>query len=97
MSQLNYVPFEIPDRAKQPRFIQNKAGKLECRFVNVRVEKSNAMMLRGMEGSVLGVWVAHGEGRCLWPDEEIEKEAVARGCVALRYADNEGEVRAGRR
>ena len=26
MSQINYVPFTIADKAKQPRFIQNKAG-----------------------------------------------------------------------
>lgn len=65
MSQINYVPFPLPDRAKQPRFIQNRAGKLECRVVNVRIEKSQSVLLRGMEGSTLGVWIAHGEGRCL--------------------------------
>ena len=60
MSQINYVPFTITDKAKQPRFIQNKAGKLECRFVNVKIEKSNSVLLKGMEGSILGVWSAHG-------------------------------------
>ena len=48
MSQINYVPFRIADRAKQPRFIQNKAGKLECRFVNVKIEQSNSIFTRGM-------------------------------------------------
>ena len=92
MSQINYVPFPLPDRAKQPRFIQNRAGKLECRVVNVRIEKSQSVLLRGMEGSTLGVWIAHGEGRCYWPDAEVKAEAERQGCVAMKYVDNEGNV-----
>ena len=64
MAQLNFVPWKGIEEAKQPRFIQNKSGRFESRFVNVRVEKSNAIMLQGMEDSTLGVWVVHGEGRC---------------------------------
>lgn len=84
MSQINYVPFAIEDRSKQPRFIQNKAGKLECRFVNVRIEKSNSIFLRGMEGSTLGVWIAHGEGQCYWPTPG--DQAQGRGKRMRRHA-----------
>ena len=73
-----------------PRFIQNKAGKLECRFVNVKIEQSNSIFTRGMEGSTLGVWIAHGEGQCYWPDEAVKQQAFDRGCIAMRYVDNEG-------
>ncbi|NXV06817.1 PUR4 synthase, partial [Cettia cetti] len=40
----------------------NLSGRFESRFVSVRVEPGPALMLRGMEGATLGVWVAHGEG-----------------------------------
>ncbi len=40
----------------------NKSGRFESRFVSVGILPSPAIMLRGMEGSALGVWVAHGEG-----------------------------------
>ena len=40
------------------------AAGFESRFVNVRDLLSGHIMLQGMEGSTLGVWVAHGEGRC---------------------------------
>lgn len=40
----------------------NESERFECRFSTVRIEKSKAMMLQGMSDSVLGVWVAHGEG-----------------------------------
>ena len=65
---------------------------LESRFVNVRVEKSNAIMLQGMEGSTLGVWVAHGEGRCFWPDDAVKEEVMRQNCVALKYVDDDGNV-----
>ena len=32
-------------------------------FPSVRIEKTNAVMLDGMEGSTLGVWCSNGEGR----------------------------------
>ena len=92
MAQLNFVPWKGIEEAKQPRFIQNKSGRFESRFVNVRVEKSNAIMLQGMEGSTLGVWVAHGEGRCFWPDDAVKEEALKQNCVALRYVDDDGNV-----
>ncbi|XP_030826570.1 LOW QUALITY PROTEIN: phosphoribosylformylglycinamidine synthase-like, partial [Camarhynchus parvulus] len=40
---------------------RNASGRFESRFVTVRVEPGPALMLRGMEGARLGVWVAHGE------------------------------------
>ncbi|NXI37608.1 PUR4 synthase, partial [Galbula dea] len=40
----------------------NLSGRFESRFVTVRVEPGPALMLQGMHGSCLGVWVAHGEG-----------------------------------
>lgn len=40
----------------------NKSGRFESRFSTVKIHKSSAIMLRGMEDSQLGIWVAHGEG-----------------------------------
>ena len=91
MAQLGVVPFANLPMEKQPRFVQNKSGRFESRFVNVRVEHSNAIMLQGMEGSTLGVWVAHGEGRCFWPDQSVHDEAVKQNCVVMKYVDDDGE------
>ena len=87
MAQLIFVPWKGIEEAKQPRFIQNKSGCFESRFVNVHVEKSNAIMLQGMEGSTLGVWVAHGEGFYLFTTT-VKEEAMLQNCVALKNADN---------
>lgn len=40
----------------------NDSRRFESRFTSIKIEKSNSLMLRGMENSILGVWVAHGEG-----------------------------------
>lgn len=42
------------------------------------------MLLAGMEGSSLGVWVAHGEGRAHFPDPASRKSAVDGGLAPVR-------------
>jgi phosphoribosylformylglycinamidine synthase len=49
-------------------------------------------MLNGMEGSVLGVWVAHGEGKAFFPDNDIFEEVVDTALAPIHYADNHGEL-----
>lgn len=46
--------------------------------------------MNGMEGSCLGVWVAHGEGRFTFENESLLKEIREKGLVPLTYADDEG-------
>lgn len=54
--------------SSRSRMEHNVSHKFESAFLSLRVEPSNAVMLRGLEGSRLGVWVAHGEGRFSLPD-----------------------------
>lgn len=49
-------------------------------------------MLQGMAGSVVGIWVAHGEGRCLLPDEDVEARVLDNDLAPLRYADPHGRA-----
>ena len=42
--------------------------------------------------ALLGVWVAHGEGRCFWPDDAVKEEAMRQNCVALKYVDDDDNV-----
>ena len=45
------------------RMSHNESGKFESTFVGLRVEKSNSVVLKALEGSTIGAWVAHGEGK----------------------------------
>lgn len=63
----------------------NLSERFECRWSTVKIENSPSIMLRGMEGSVLGIWVAHGEGRFIFR-EELLKSLERNNCLPIRYA-----------
>lgn len=93
MALLGWVPFAppgsagAPPPAAQPRFVHNASGRFESRFSTVRIaEGTPALLFKGMEGSVLGVWVAHGEGRLHFPDPAL----AAAASVPLHYCDDDG-------
>lgn len=89
---LGWVPWQgIPDK-RQPRFIQNRSGRFESRFAAVRILKSPALMLKGMEGSALGIWVAHGEGRAHFPDDNIYREVMSKNLAPIRFMDDSGKI-----
>ncbi|XP_027169020.1 probable phosphoribosylformylglycinamidine synthase, chloroplastic/mitochondrial [Coffea eugenioides] len=75
----------------QPRFIHNESRRFECRFTSVRIEESPAMMFKGMEGSTLGVWAAHGEGRAFFPDEGVWNSVLNSKLAPVRYCDDDGK------
>jgi len=88
---LGWVPWKgIPDHL-QPRFVQNTSGRFESRWVTVKILESPAIMFRGMEGSILGVWVAHGEGRLASPDPSLIDEVIHKKLVSLVFVDDEGK------
>lgn len=55
--------FLFPPLGNEVVLTHNKSGRFESRFVSVGIQESPSIWLQGMEGSALGVWVAHGEGR----------------------------------
>ncbi|MCX8026872.1 MAG: phosphoribosylformylglycinamidine synthase [Thermodesulfovibrionales bacterium] len=92
MALLGWVPYRGIADTRQPRFIHNVSGRFESRFLNVMILKSNAIMLSGMEESILGVWIAHGEGRAYFPDEDILQVVLRDGLAPIRYVDTEGNI-----
>ncbi|CAA3006804.1 probable phosphoribosylformylglycinamidine synthase, chloroplastic mitochondrial [Olea europaea subsp. europaea] len=74
----------------QPRFIHNESGRFECRFTSVKIEKSPAIMFKGMEGSTLGVWAAHGEGRAYFPDDGVFNSILKSNLAPVKYSDDDG-------
>jgi phosphoribosylformylglycinamidine synthase len=92
MALLGWIPWRgIADHV-QPRFVRNASGRFESRFVTVRIEQSPAIMFREMMGSVLGVWMAHGEGRAWFPDPAVLERVEREHLVPLRFADDDGRA-----
>lgn len=71
----------------QPRFIRNTSGRFESRWVQVEILPSPSILLRGMEGSKLGVWVAHGEGRLIYPLKWVGERVKEHNLAPLAFVD----------
>ena len=63
---------------QQPKMLHNDSGKFECIFTAVTIQKSKAIMLNRLEGSTLGIWAAHGEGKFSFPQEESNYQIPAK-------------------
>jgi len=91
LALLGLVPWRGLDDAVQPRFVSNASGRFESRFAAVRILDSPSLFLRGMAGSILGIWLQHGEGRASFPRSETLDEVLERRLAPVRYVDDEGE------
>lgn len=82
----------IPGAEGFPRFVRNRSEQFEARLALVRVEKSRSVLLQGMEGSLLPIAVAHGEGRAEFADDAARSGFESSGRVAVRWVDSHGNV-----
>lgn len=61
----------LPDRTIGDRrcaLLQNSSARFESRWVELLVSESDCMWTQGLEGRILRMPVAHGEGRLFWKD-----------------------------
>ncbi len=92
MALLGWVPWQGINNTEQPRFIHNVSGRFESRFSTVKILPSPSIMLSEMAGSVLGIWVAHGEGRAHFPDENILEKIEKDNLAPVRYVEDNNEI-----
>jgi len=85
-------PASSPSSQQQQQtiFTHNESGRFESRFSAVKLMESPAIMLQGMEGSTLGVWVAHGEGRPHFSSPELQQDILDQNLAPIRYVDDSG-------
>ena len=80
----------IPGADHWPHFVRNQSEQFEARVAMVEVQKSDSVMLSGMEGSRMPIAIAHGEGHAEFASE-ADLEAVNKSAtIALRFVDNFG-------
>jgi phosphoribosylformylglycinamidine synthase len=81
----------IPGAEAWPRFVRNRSEQYEARLSLVRVPRSNSVLFAGMQGSVLPIAVAHGEGQAEFDSNSSASRLLSEGLAALQYVDNRGE------
>ncbi len=73
----------------QATLANNDSGHFECRWIDLKVENTNAcVFLEGMNG-VVSYQVAHGEGKFFAPPSTLEK-IEDQHLVVFRYSDASG-------
>lgn len=70
----------IKSKGKTQAMAHNESGKFESAYLNVEVPQNNAVMLSTLSGSKLGIWIAHGEGKFIFEDNEKEYN------IAMKYS-----------
>ena len=80
----------IPGAHHWPHFERNLSEQYEARFTRVEILRSPSILFTGMEGSLIPIVTAHGEGRAVFKDAKSEE-----GCRylnAARFVDNRGRA-----
>jgi phosphoribosylformylglycinamidine synthase len=80
----------IPGATDWPRFVRNRSEQFEGRTSQVAIERSPSLFFAGMEGSLLPIAVAHGEGRAEFA--AADGPARVASLVAMRFVTTSGAV-----
>jgi phosphoribosylformylglycinamidine synthase len=82
----------VPGAASWPRFVRNRGEQFEGRFSLTELQRSPSIFLAGMDGSLLPIAVAHGEGRAEFASDEAALAFSASGLVIARYVEGNRKV-----
>jgi len=86
---MSHIKEIIPGAELWPQFIKNESEQFEARFVSVELKKNNSPFFTGMEGSILPIAVAHGEGRVEFTNNNDIESVQAKDLVTMSYVNNQ--------
>jgi phosphoribosylformylglycinamidine synthase len=66
------------DHEQKPKMLHNDSKKHESGFTSVTIQENNSVMLSGLAGTTLGVWISHGEGKFQLPNAEDQYQIVGK-------------------
>jgi phosphoribosylformylglycinamidine synthase len=89
MSNLHEI---IPGAERWPHFVRNASEQFEARVAMVQIPQNPSILLNGMQGSMMPIAVAHGEGRAEFRDEAHVEQIILDKQVALCFVDNRGDL-----
>jgi phosphoribosylformylglycinamidine synthase len=78
----------IPGAEAWPRFVRNRSEQYEARLTLTRVPDSRSVLFAGMQGSVLPIVVAHGEGQADFDAGTDAQGLLASRLVTLQFVDH---------
>ena len=82
----------VPGAATWPRFVRNRGEQFEGRFSLLELAKSPSIFFDGMDGSMLPIAVAHGEGRAEFANDGDAQRFSQAGLVSARYIEGNRKI-----
>jgi phosphoribosylformylglycinamidine synthase len=89
MSNLHDI---IPGAEHWPHFVRNASEQFEARVARVQIPQNPSIFLQGMQGSMLPIAVAHGEGLAEFRSPAHIDQVIIDKQVALCFVDNRGDL-----
>ena len=77
----------IPGSTNWPNFERNFSDQFEARLAQVKIKKTNSILLNNMDGWTLPVASAHGEGRANFQGDDLEK-LKDQNQIAINFVDS---------
>lgn len=78
--------------AEKATLIFNESAHFECRWIRLRIEESNSAFTKGLEGTIIELPVAHGEGKFVVQNNDVLDALERKRQVVFRYAHPGGIV-----
>jgi len=82
----------IPGATIWPKFKRNASEQFEARVPLVRINPTPSIFFRGLEGSILPIPVAHGEGLAAFDHHDDVKNVFKSELVVGQFVDNRHEL-----
>ncbi len=82
----------IPGAERWPHFVRNTSEQFEARTVMVQIPQNPSIFFAGMQGSMLPIVVAHGEGRAEFRSSEDIHRAILDQVIAMCFVDSRGNL-----
>lgn len=89
--RMGYLPWHMKP-AEDVSLIFNDSGHFECRWIKVRVAKSNCVFTQGLEQTVFDMPVAHGEGKLVVKNKSVEQKIMRNKHVVFQYVNDREQV-----
>ena len=74
----------IPGTKNWPSFEKNTSEQFEARLTSVKIKQTNSIFFNGMEGSIMPIAIAHGEGRAKFSSDQSKSN------IAMQYVNYSG-------
>lgn len=73
--------------AEDCSLIFNNSGHLECRWIRLKIKKSNCIFTKNLEEEIIDIPVAHGEGKFIVKNKDVLEKIKRKNLVVCQYID----------